>query len=214
MRRVGQAAASQLHTGTVGGGGVHIPGLAALDGAPEVPRATQDGILPRQGMEAFRRILGEGAVPHLVVSTRDLTAAMEETAAFDRSRVAEIGSGAVPAAHARPEVSTSFAPPADDVERRIAEVWERVLGIEQVGVHDNFFELGGTSLAGIQLITELKKHLSVELPTVSIFEAPTVAALARYLRPAEGTVTAFEQTRSRAEKKKQALQQAARKRRR
>jgi acyl carrier protein len=110
-------------------------------------------------------------------------------------------------------VSTSFAPPADDFERRIAQVWESVLGIDSVGVHDNFFELGGTSLTGIQLVTELKKSLSVDLPTVSIFEAPTVAALARYLRPAGGeaggggAASAFAQTRSRADKKRQALHQ-------
>jgi acyl carrier protein len=161
-------------------------------------------------MEAFRRVLREGAVPHLVVSTRDLDAAIAEAAAFDRSRLAEeMGRAAVPVTtHARPEVSSLYAPPADDFERRIAEVWQRVLGIGSVGIHDNFFELGGTSLTGIQLVTELKKHLSVELPTVSIFEAPTIAALARYLRPAAaGAPSTFAQTRSRAEKKKQALQQ-------
>ncbi|HYG62913.1 MAG TPA: SDR family NAD(P)-dependent oxidoreductase, partial [Thermoanaerobaculia bacterium] len=221
MRRVGKAAASQLHAG--GTGGVRIAGLPALG---ESPKAAGHGIRPREGMEVFRRVLREGTVPHLVVSTRDLGAAMEEAAARDRSRVAaELEAGAVASsmavAHARPEVSTSFAPPADDFERRIAQVWESVLGIDSVGVHDNFFELGGTSLTGIQLVTELKKSLSVDLPTVSIFEAPTVAALARYLRPAGGeagsVASALGQTRSRAEKKRQALYQAqaqAKKRRR
>src|SRR6185369_16155042 len=38
------------------------------------------------------------------------------------------------------------APPRSDLERRIAAVWTRVLGVPAVGVHDNFFDLGGNSL--------------------------------------------------------------------
>jgi hypothetical protein len=79
-----------------------------------------------------------------------------------------------------------------------------------VGVHDNFFELGGTSLSGIQLVTELKKQLGVEVPTVSIFQAPTVSALVRYLRPPSQQKTEFDRTRIRAEKKKQVFAQARR----
>jgi acyl carrier protein len=112
--------------------------------------------------------------------------------------------------HARPEVSSAYTPPAGDFERSIAEVWERVLGIERVGVHDNFFELGGTSLSGIQLVSELKKRLGVEVPTVTIFQAPTVSALVRHLRPPQQQTSAFEHTRRRAEKKKQVFAAARR----
>jgi hypothetical protein len=79
-----------------------------------------------------------------------------------------------------------------------------------VGIHDNFFELGGTSLTGIQLVSELKKQLGVDVPTVSIFQAPTVASLARYLRPREQTVSELDGSRRRAEKKKQVFAHARR----
>jgi acyl carrier protein len=51
--------------------------------------------------------------------------------------------------------------------------------VEQVGIHDNFFELGGHSLATTQVASRLSKVFQVHLPLRSIFEAPTVAELAR-----------------------------------
>jgi NAD(P)-dependent dehydrogenase (short-subunit alcohol dehydrogenase family)/acyl carrier protein len=199
MKRVGRALAEQLRAGAVAPGPVTTAAV----------RATGDGIFPPQGREAFRRILRDGVVPQYVVSTRDLQAVAAAAGAFDRSRLAgALAAAELPAeAHARPAVSSSYAPPADDLERRIAVIWERVLGIEGVGVHDNFFELGGTSLAGIQLVSELKKQLGVEVPTVSIFQAPTVSALVRYLRPPAQKTAGFEPGKSRAEKKKQVFAQ-------
>ncbi|HVR98965.1 MAG TPA: SDR family NAD(P)-dependent oxidoreductase, partial [Thermoanaerobaculia bacterium] len=217
MRRVSDSAAVQLRAPADDvKGNLRLPGF---DDSGVTEKRLGEGISPHQGREAFLRVLREGGVPHVVVSTRDLEAVIEDVAALTRSRLAEeLGKLTAPSApHARPEVSSAYTAPTDDFERQVAEVWERVLGIERVGVHDNFFELGGTSLTGIQLVTELKKRLHVDLPTVSIFEAPTVAALARYLKPASGpggTVSVFQQTRSRAEKKKQALQNAAARKRR
>ena len=202
MKRVGREAAEQLR---------RTAPAAVAPPPPGDRRPGGEGILPPEGREAFRRVLLSGAVPHYVVSTRDLQAVAEAADAFDPSRLAGALEGlSPPASHARPDVSSAYTPPADDLERRIAEVWERVLGIERVGVHDNFFELGGTSLSGIQLVAELKRQLGVEVPTVSIFQAPTVSALVRYLRPPSQQKTEFERTRSRAQKKKQVFAQARR----
>ncbi|HEX5759160.1 MAG TPA: SDR family NAD(P)-dependent oxidoreductase, partial [Thermoanaerobaculia bacterium] len=123
MKRVGREAVAQLQSGAA---------AASLFAIGE-RRSSGDGILPNQGAQAFRRILRDGAVPHLVVSTRELQAVMDKADAFDRTRLAEaVASLAVPAAHARPEVSTAFTPPTEGLERRISEIWERVLGIERV----------------------------------------------------------------------------------
>jgi acyl transferase domain-containing protein len=200
MKRVGREAAEQLRRNA------ETPATA-----PATSRATGGGIFPPQGREVFRRILRDGAVPHYVVSTRDLQAVAAAADAFDGAQLAGLLAAlTLVAAHERPEVSSDYAPPADDLERRIAAIWERTLGIERVGVHDNFFELGGTSLAGIQLVAELKRQLGMEVPTVSIFQAPTVSALVRYLRPPERRESQFARGRARAEKKKQVFAQAQR----
>jgi acyl carrier protein len=114
------------------------------------------------------------------------------------------GEGAKKMDHARPAASGVYTEPKGEIERRIASVWQKVLGIEQVGVHDNFFELGGTSLNGIQLVAELKKEFKMDIPVVSVFEATTVAELAKYLTREESDETG-ERIQDRADKKKKAL---------
>ena len=212
MRRVGREAAEQLRRAAAAAPAAVISGTGAGQAADAAGRRAGDGILPYQGAQLFRRILRDGALPHLVVSTRELPAVVDAARAFGRERLAERlnTAGATTATHVRPDMGTPYAPPTEDLEQQVAVLWERVLGIERVGIHDNFFELGGTSLTGIQLVTELKKQLGVNVPTVSIFQAPTVSALVRYLKPQEQTTSEFDRSRSRAEKKKQALAQAQR----
>ena len=64
------------------------------------------------------------------------------------------------------------------LSKDIADIWQMVLGIEQVGTNDNFIELGGHSLLAIQVISRLREALQVDLAMDSIFKNPTVAALA------------------------------------
>jgi aryl carrier-like protein len=69
-------------------------------------------------------------------------------------------------------------PPRNELERRIAEVWADVLGLDAVGVHDNFFDLGGNSLLLSALHARLAAELGGDLPIQRLFEHPTVHALA------------------------------------
>jgi acyl carrier protein len=166
-------------------------------------------------VETFRRLVTGPRLPQVVVCPRDLAAYRRRVRAFDRDRVAEELAALAAGTPAAARPATGGAPyqaPEGDLERRIAAVWQRVLGIEQVGVNDNFFELGGTSLAGIQLVSELKRELGAEIPTVTIFEAPTVAALARHLGSGDGAAETAERAGDRAARKQAAL--AARRRER
>ncbi|WP_346830056.1 non-ribosomal peptide synthase/polyketide synthase [Pseudomonas abietaniphila] len=75
----------------------------------------------------------------------------------------------------------AFEAPLVGVESELAELWQDLLGVEQVGRQDNFFELGGHSLLGIQLVAQIRRDLKLELPLRALFETPVLADLAHYL---------------------------------
>jgi hypothetical protein len=81
----------------------------------------------------------------------------------------------------RPELDNAFVAPRSPLEARLAEIWTGLLGIEPVGVHDDFFALGGHSLSATRVVTRLRTIFQVDLPLVTIFEAPTIAGLATAL---------------------------------
>jgi len=85
----------------------------------------------------------------------------------------------------RPAPEASFVAPRDAVEEVLAGIWSEALGLDRVGVEDDFFELGGHSLLATQLISRIRKAFRVELPLAALFEATTVAAMARLLAASE-----------------------------
>jgi amino acid adenylation domain-containing protein/non-ribosomal peptide synthase protein (TIGR01720 family) len=75
------------------------------------------------------------------------------------------------------EHAEAFIPPTTPAEKILAEIWARVLGLEQVGVHDNFFELGGDSILSIQIIVRAKQA-GLHLTSRQLFQHQTIAELA------------------------------------
>jgi acyl transferase domain-containing protein len=53
--------------------------------------------------------------------------------------------------------------PRTRTERTIADIWKRLLGVEEVNLHDNFLDVGGHSLLGIRVLKEVEDLLGVEL---------------------------------------------------
>ncbi len=80
----------------------------------------------------------------------------------------------------RPSLNTLYLAPKTEKEQQLANVWTNVLSMDRVGVRDNFFELGGTSLKAVQLISEIKREVGLQVPIVNLFAEPTIEALARF----------------------------------
>jgi acyl carrier protein len=83
----------------------------------------------------------------------------------------------VKTAHPRPQQAKPYVAPRNEVEQIIADVWQELLGIEQVSIHDNFFELGGDSVISLQ-INAKANQAGIRFTNKDIFEHQTIAELA------------------------------------
>ncbi|HXO19171.1 MAG TPA: SDR family NAD(P)-dependent oxidoreductase, partial [Thermoanaerobaculia bacterium] len=187
-------------------------GMAVTTEVPEELKAwrresLEQGLASREGVEAFGRILASG-LPQVVVSTLDFASRLEQNERL--AALTEIEEAVrKEESHPRPALANAYVAPETDLQKDIARVWQEILGIDEVGIHDNFFDLGGNSLAGLRVIQRMKERLQVNLSEVSLYEAPTVGALARLIAgAAEGEAApVFEQSRSRGERRKARLAQ-------
>lgn|ERR1700728_296995 len=77
----------------------------------------------------------------------------------------------------------------DTTTRELVRIWQKLLGVESIGVDQNYFDLGGDSVLAVHLFAEIEKVFKVKLPLATLFEAPTIQDLAEILRneaPSDG----------------------------
>lgn len=151
------------------------------------PGVAQSAVVPRDGRlvayvvptraatrgTELRRALSRKLPEHLVPSRFVLLDALPTTSSgkVDRNALPDPDS----------VTTTGKTPPRTAVERKIAGIWQEVLGVERVGVDDNFFDLGGDSLLNIQVVSRMRTAFGIDLSPRAVFDNPTVAALASTL---------------------------------
>ncbi|HEU4506953.1 MAG TPA: SDR family NAD(P)-dependent oxidoreductase [Pyrinomonadaceae bacterium] len=166
-------------------------------------------ISPADGVEALDRILAAQLEPQVIVCPQDLQITLEQAAKASGERFlsaikAQQKTKAVPT---RIRQHSAYVPPATDAERKITQIWQDVLGIEEVGIHDSFFELGGSSLFAIQVLSRLRNEFNVEIPPAMIFEGATISALAKLLTKDQDEKPEFKVQQSRGERRKTKAQE-------
>ncbi|XBT42743.1 amino acid adenylation domain-containing protein [Pseudomonas viridiflava] len=72
--------------------------------------------------------------------------------------------------------------PRNEVEQALAQIWQEVLSIEEVGMDDNFFELGGDSLRVLKMLSKVRGHsgLQLDLKLRDVMARPTIGELSGY----------------------------------
>jgi acyl carrier protein len=77
--------------------------------------------------------------------------------------------------------NSTYEAPRNELEQKLADIWQELLHIERVGISDNFFDLGGHSLMAMKVVSQIKNKLSLTIPIQSIFQFPTIDKLGNYL---------------------------------
>ena len=79
------------------------------------------------------------------------------------------------------DLSAAYMAPRNETEAKLADIWQELLHIEQIGINNNFFELGGHSLLAMRVVSAVRKELDVELTIRDLFVYPTIMGLGVYL---------------------------------
>ncbi|HYO13129.1 MAG TPA: amino acid adenylation domain-containing protein, partial [Thermoanaerobaculia bacterium] len=170
---------------------------AALASHPAVREAV---VLAREDATGDRRLVawvvprgGEGADPSALRSfLKDLLpdymipAAFVDLPALPLTDHGKVDRRALPEPVAAPLAAGDAEPsaPRTPVEELVAGIWSEVLAVETVGRDDNFFDLGGHSLLATRVVSRLRETLGADVSLREVFEAPTVAELARLVEAA------------------------------
>ena len=143
---------------------------------------TDLAMTPNEAWDVCQRVLAIASASQFIVSPGDLQARINtwiERKSLHKTNDSQEG---LLSQHSRPSLQTAYIAPSNEIEQRIAKIWQEILGVEQIGVNDNFFELGGHSLLAVQVTSRLREIFEVELPLKSIlFDAPTVAGIANVI---------------------------------
>lgn len=138
----------------------------------------EEGLSDLEGRAVMLRALMQDA-PRVAVAQHDLAVLIRQDPLRAKSYLSDAA-----ATQARPDTGTAYAAPRDEIERRIAAIWQKLLGLERVGVDDDFYDLGGHSLLATQAVARVNDALAVDVPVDDFLDTPTVAALAALVRSA------------------------------
>ncbi|MGX5687298.1 amino acid adenylation domain-containing protein, partial [Chryseobacterium cucumeris] len=78
-----------------------------------------------------------------------------------------------------------YVAPTSVEEKKLVEIWQRILKVEGIGITDNFFELGGHSLIIGQVINHVFKELGQRLSFRDFFSSPTISGLCEKLKASD-----------------------------
>lgn len=143
------------------------------------------GLTNEESMEALMRMLS-GGLKEVIVSKQPLEARLAQNVERYRNILKQSGNTEVQVAkHARPNLSTPYAPARDEAEKTIVGIWQDALGIDRVGIYDNFFELGGDSLLISQIHTRFREHFEEEVSLANLLQYPNIADLVQFMKKKE-----------------------------
>ncbi|MEM9482215.1 MAG: SDR family NAD(P)-dependent oxidoreductase [Cyanobacteria bacterium P01_F01_bin.116] len=136
------------------------------------------GLIPQEGIEALERILLWENLNQVLISPGSLKEMINEWGSPGSPKEDTSQSiNTTVTRHTRPNLKNAYVAPETELETKLADIFQTILGFESIGIHDNFFYLGGDSLVGIKLISQINEVFEVDLSLRLLFEAPSIAEL-------------------------------------
>ncbi len=80
-----------------------------------------------------------------------------------------------------------YAAPRNEIEKKLAVIWQQLLKVERIGINENFFDIGGHSLKVLGLVNAIQKEFNVKIDFQDIFRFPSIAAIHDLIRKRELT---------------------------
>jgi len=87
------------------------------------------------------------------------------------------------------ERNAEFNEPQTNLEIILADIFETVLGIEDVGRYDNFFDLGGHSLLSMKVVSQFEERTGIRMQPAELFQQ-TIGQIAAYHKQADPEIRA------------------------
>ncbi|HZM84532.1 MAG TPA: beta-ketoacyl synthase N-terminal-like domain-containing protein [Candidatus Limnocylindrales bacterium] len=166
---------------------INWEGFAYGEDAEEVRTgATLDDLLIDDGhaLDVIDRVMCSSLPVQIVVTTGDIEARLDQWVRHVSRPSAAEERQTTPVLHGRPHLHTAYAPPGTDDEKRIATIWQDLLGIAEIGLNDNFFDLGGHSLIATRLVGRIQEEFKVHVTLHAVLSQPTIANLAEVIAKA------------------------------
>ncbi len=147
------------------------------------------GVSPQETKEAFHKMMFLRDIPQLTVFNTDLNVLIQEKVKERVLQAEAVGESVEPTAlFGRSEWLGPYRAPRDKTEKDLVNIWQRLFGLEKVGIGDDFLELGGDSLQAITVISTIQKELHVSVPLADFFNKPTIEELAGFINEAKKSV--------------------------
>lgn len=182
LKRVPDEFINRAKEGTLAEAASRLTSAAPSGKDTEKHDLTKERILSHEGVEVFRRVLGLKGISQVIIAAKEYAAIARETGPLrDREKTSAQDKPAeqmIGSAHPRPSLLNPYVEPRTELEHALADIWQAVLGLEQVGAHDTFMDLGGHSLLAIQLASRIRELFEIELSVANLYKTPTVAGLA------------------------------------
>ena len=74
-----------------------------------------------------------------------------------------------------------YVAPRNEIEAKLAEIWQEVLEVDRIGIHDDFFKLGGNSLLALRMVSFIERNLLLSIPIHVVFQFTCISDLSKYL---------------------------------